>query len=137
MRGLVRWILLSVVAPAVALGAGEVEVVPDHADSEMTVIGITPRKLFSSVEIIDAEDSFGWINYSNTEVSITFDDPDIVSKMRCRSRDPFRVEARHLSAPRIPAGGFATLCQLARGEYTYRVTLADTSASLVGKLVVE
>jgi hypothetical protein len=38
---------------------------------------------------------------------------------------------------RSPSGAFVTLCQLAPGEYDYRVELEGRKQPLLGKLVVE
>ncbi len=132
--------ILILAAPATAespaVDGASPAAVPDHAEHEVEIVSITARRLHPTVNQIPATSSFGWLNYSGQNASIIFEDPEIVSKMRCTTPGTFRVEADQLAAPLIRSGEAATLCHLAPGEYDYRVELPGRDKPLLGRLVV-
>ncbi len=108
----------------------------DHAHLGTDIVSITSDRLVPTVRVVASGAAFGWLNYSNSDARIIFEEPSIVAKLRCRSPGQFRVEPSEVAAPRVPRGSFATLCNLAPGEYDYRVQLFGKSRSLLGKIVV-
>lgn len=129
---------VALTALSVALAAGSALAegeVPDHAGHTTQVVGISPSALLPTVKQITEQDAFGWLNYSSRDAAISFE-RDIVSHMTCRGPSPFQLRGDRLMAPQVPAGGYATLCSLAPGEYDYRVELAGSAKPLLGKIVV-
>ena len=109
---------------------------PDHAGHPTEIVGIAPTRLLPSVLVISEDSAFGWLNYFSGDATIEFDE-DIAPKLRCRSPGLFRAPTGDLTSPRVPSGAFVTLCNLAPGEYDYRVELEGRQQPLLGKLVVE
>ncbi len=89
-----------------------------------------------TVLVVPHDSAFGWLNYTSREATIKFEE-DISPKLRCRSPGFFRASAENLASPRVASGAFVTLCNLAPGEYDYRVELEGRQQPLLGKLVVE
>ncbi len=115
-------------------GAPEGE--PDHAGHPTEIVGIVPTRLLPTVLVVPHDSAFGWLNYTSREATIKFEE-DISPKLRCRSPGFFRASTGELASPRVASGAFVTLCNLAPGEYDYRVELEGRQRPLLGKLVVE
>ncbi len=130
-----RFALIALTAVLLSSPASSQEVHPDHAGYNTHVVGISPNGLLPTVKQITPEDAFGWLNYSASNASISFEQ-DIVAHMTCREPSPFQLRGDRLTAPQVPSGGYATLCSLAPGEYDYQVELAGSKKTLLGKIVV-
>ncbi len=115
-------------------GAREGE--PDHAGYPTQIVAIVPTRLLPTVLVVAASSAFGWLNYTSVEAAIEFEE-DITPKLTCRSPGPFRSSAGNPASPRVASGAFVTLCNLAPGEYDYRVDLEGYRKPLLGKLVIE
>ena len=112
------------------------DALPDHAQLKTEIVGITPTRLIPTVSVVPPGVAFGWLNYSNGDARVTFEDARIAEKLRCTSPGLFRVAPENVAAPRVPSGSFATLCSLAPGEYDYRVEFTGKPRPLLGKIVV-
>ncbi len=109
---------------------------PDHAGHPTKIVGIVPTRLLPTVLVVPHDSAFGWLNYTSREATIKFEE-DISPKLTCRSPGLFRASTGELASPRVASGAFVTLCNLAPGEYDYRVDLGGRQQPLLGKLVVE
>ena len=109
---------------------------PDHVDHPMQIVGIVPTRLMPTVLVVPAGSAFGWLNYSSLEAAIEFEE-DITSKLTCSSPGSFRSNNGSPASPRVAGGAFVTLCNLAPGEYDYRVEIEGRRKLLLGKLVIE
>ena len=109
---------------------------PDHLDHPMQIVGIVPTRLMPTVLVVPAGSAFGWLNYSSLEAAIEFEE-DITPKLSCSSPGSFRSNNGSPASPRVAGGAFVTLCNLAPGEYDYRVELEGRRKLLLGKLVIE
>jgi len=137
----VRWIATLALASTLAVGSARAEQTavagePDHAGHPTEIVGIAATRLLPTVLVVPEDAAFGWLNYSSASAKITFDE-DIAKKLHCRSPGAFRIRGAEIVAPQVGSGGFATLCSLAPGEYSYRVALEGQPEPLLGKLVVE
>ncbi len=105
---------------------------PDHAGRPTEIVGITPTRLVPTVLVVPHDSAFGWLNYCSGDATIKFEE-DITSKLRCLSPGLFRASAGDLASPRVASGAFVTLCNLAPGEYDYRVELETEVVSGIEK----
>lgn len=137
---LIRFAILALMLGAAtqAVGAdGSADVgEPDHAGHPTKIVGIVMTRLLPTVLVVPVGSAFGWLNYSSVEATIEFQE-DIMPKLTCKSPGLFRSKASNPASPRVASGGFVTLCNLAPGEYDYRVQLGGHREPLVGKIVVE
>jgi hypothetical protein len=117
---------LLVVLAASPAGAADDE--PDHADHSHTFIRITNAGLYPSEQALDKGEAFGWVNYSTKIAKVSFP-AETAKKMTCTTRGSFRVNGDRLESGDIQATQFATLCNLAPGEYPYRVELRSGSGT--------
>ena len=129
-------LMLGAATQAVGADGGADVGEPDHAGHPTQIVGIVTTRLLPTVLVVPAGSAFGWLNYSSVEATIEFQE-DIIPKLTCKSPGPFRSKASHLASPRVASGAFVTLCNLAPGEYDYRVRLEGHREPLVGKIVVE
>ena len=133
-----------------ALAAGAALLLPapapaeesDHADHEHQLIRIFEGRVRPGVQTIDSKDALGWLNYTSKIARISFD-KEVAKHLTCTSPGSFRLDGERLVSGDIQATQFATLCNLAPGEYAYRVTLfsgigttAGGEKHLDGKIVV-
>lgn len=118
-----------------AASAASVAALPDHAGHETRIVGISAGALLPTIKQIDQSDAFGWLNYSTQVASISFD-RSVAAQMTCRGPSPFELQSDRLRAPSVASGGYATLCNLAPGEYDYEVELVGKGKVLLGKIVV-
>ena len=112
-----------------------VSALPDHAGHETRIVGISAGALLPTVKQIESGDAFGWLNYSTQIASISFD-RSVAAQMTCRGPSPFELQSDRLRAASVASGGYATLCNLAPGEYDYEVELVGKGKVLLGKIVV-
>lgn len=124
-----------VAAPAVAEDS-------DHADHHHQLIRIFEGRVRPQVQNIGSEDALGWLNYTSKIARISFA-KDVGKKLTCTSPGSFRIDGERLVSGDIQATQFATLCNLAPGEYDYRVTLRSGigtnqggAKTIDGKIVV-
>lgn len=116
----------------------------DHAEAKTVFVRILQSRLRPEVQRVPAGDSFGWLNYSDDIARISFD-ADVAKHLTCRSPGSFRRTGDRLESGDIQSQQFATLCNLAPGEYRYRVDLrggiggagGSPGASRTGTLVIE
>lgn len=115
----------------------------DHADHEHQLIRISEHRVRPDVQKIHAGDAIGWLNYSSRIARVSFD-REVGKKLTCTSPGSFRIDGERLVSGDIQATQFATLCNLAPGEYDYQVTLRSGigagqggEKTIDGKIVVE
>jgi hypothetical protein len=117
---------------------------PDHAGSRTIFVTILQNRIRPEVQTVPAGHAFGWLNYSDEIARVSFD-KDVAKHLTCKSQGSFRLTGDRLESGDIQAQQFATLCNLAPGEYTYRVDLrpgvgtgsGDVGQSRTGRLVVQ
>ena len=123
--------LLLAVAFLSALLSGSVlamDATSDHAHAEHQIIGVSPAALFPAVQRIGPDDTFGWLNYTSSWLSISFD-KEVARSLACTAPGGFRIENGRLESGVIEEAHFASLCRLAAGEYAYRVELRDAGSA--------
>jgi len=135
--GLAGALALALAAPALA------EDPSDHADHEHQLIRIFEGRVRPAVQVIRGDDALGWLNYTAKIARISFD-KEVAKHLTCTSPGSFHLDGERLVSGDIQATQFATLCNLAPGEYEYRVTLRSGIGSggggekvLDGKILVE
>ena len=111
-------VLASLVLAAVPAAAEEA----DHADHEHQLIRIFENRVRPDPQQIHSADAIGWLNYTSKIARISFDQ-EVAKKLTCTSPGSFRLDGARLVSGDIQATQFATLCNLAPGEYDYVVTL--------------
>ena len=117
---------------------------PDHIHLGHRLVPIMPGSLYPKVQRIHASDAFGWLNYTTRVARVSFD-KEVAARLTCKSPSGFHLTGERFESRDIPSGGFTSLCNLAPGEYDYRVELrsglwerADgVPEVLEGRLVVE
>lgn len=127
-------------SPASAQEKGD----PDHAKAKTVFVTILQSSLHPEVQKIPASDAFGWLNYSDKIARVSFD-KDVAKHLTCKSQGSFRLTGDRLESGDIQSQQFATLCNLAPGEYAYRVDLhsgiggggGGLGSSRTGTLIVE
>ena len=77
---------------------------------------------------LGADDALAWANYSSRIARVVFD-AEVAKRMKCRSATSFTLAGDRLISRDIQATQFASLCQLAQGEYAYNVELFAGSGS--------
>lgn len=129
-------VLLAAPVPAVAED-------PDHADHDHQLIRIFEGRVRPSVQRIHSDDAIGWLNYTARIAQVSFDQ-EVAKKLTCTAPGGFRLDGARLVSRDIQATQFATLCNLAPGEYDYEVILrsgigagSGNPKKLSGKIVVE
>jgi len=132
-------------APAQAPAAAESPPWDHHVADEHHYIRITDGGLHPKVLRLESEAAVGWMNYSSLIARVSFD-KEVAKHLTCRAASGFSITNGHLASPGIQSMQFASLCDFAPGEYTYRVELfpgiGTTQGSLgnrtfEGKIVVE
>ncbi len=117
---------------------------PDHARLAHRLVPIMPGELYPEVQRIQESDAFGWLNYTTRIARVSFD-KEVATQLTCTSPSGFHVTGDRFESGDIPSGGFTSLCNLAPGEYHYRVELrsglwqgVDPARSVLeGRIVVE
>ena len=136
---LVRLLVLALIfGPSLSLGAE-----PDHAEHNHRMARILETRVHPKVIKIHSADAIGWLNYSSQRARISFD-AEVAKNLICRSRGTFHLDGPRLVSNDIQATQFASLCNLAPGEYEYRVELraglggsgASIGKSFTGKIIV-
>ena len=136
VTGLVGWALIAAWGLPVF---GEEE--SDHAGLTTVVVGILPTRLLPTVALLEPDQTIAWLNYSSRSLTISMD-AQVANQMRCTTPGPFQLSGDRLEAKPLPSVGFASLCQLAPGEYDYEVQVSAAPGRegdptmLVGKIVV-
>ena len=135
IQGLALASLLLAAVPAPAEEA-------DHADHEHQLIRIFENRVRPDPQTIHSDDAIGWLNYTSKIARISFDQ-EVAKKLTCTSPGSFRLDGARLVSGDIQATQFATLCNLAPGEYDYRVTLRSgigttggAEKNIAGRIVV-
>ncbi len=116
---------------------------PDHAEHDHRMARILETRVSPKVIEIHSADAIGWLNYSSQRARISFD-AEVAKNLTCRSKGTFHLTGSRLSTNDIQATQFASLCNLAPGEYEYRVELraglggsgASIGKSFTGKIIV-
>jgi len=93
-----------------------------HVADEHHYIRITDGGLHPDVLHLESESAVGWMNYSSLIARVSFD-KEVAKRITCRAATGFQVTGERLTSPGIQAMQFASLCDFAPGEYTYRVEL--------------
>jgi hypothetical protein len=134
---------LTVLLWVLSFSAAASEDESDHAKLKHEFVRITSGSLHPKVQRIGKGDAFGWVNYSSKVARVSFDG-DVASKMMCTTRTSFHLTGDRLESGDIQGHQFATLCNLASGEYAYLVQLRSGAGSssglgrtLKGTLIVE
>ncbi len=137
-----RLVLLLVLAlifgPSSSFGAE-----PDHAEHDHRMARILETRVHPKTIEIHSTDAIGWLNYSSKRARISFDS-DVAKSMTCKSISTFHLDGYRLTSNDIQATQFASLCNLAPGEYEYHVELrsgiggsgASIGKSFTGKIIV-
>jgi hypothetical protein len=135
--GLAGALALALAAPALA------EEESDHADHEHQFVKIFEGRVRPGTLVMRSDDAIGWLNYTARIAQISFD-KEVARHLTCHSQGSFHIDGDRLVSGDIQSTQFATLCNLAPGEYEYRVTLRSGIGSsqggekqLAGKLLVE
>jgi len=115
----------------------------DHADHHHQLIRIFEGRVRPAVQTIGATDALGWLNYTSRIARVSFA-KDVAKNLTCTSPGSFRIDGERLISGDIQATQFATLCNLAPGEYDYQVTLRSGigvgqggEKTIDGKIVVQ
>jgi hypothetical protein len=135
--GLTGALALALAAPALA------EEVSDHADHEHQFVKIFEGRVRPGTLVMRSDDAIGWLNYTAKIATISFD-KEVAKHLTCTTRGSFHLDGERLVSGDIQSTQFATLCNLAPGEYDYRVTLRSGLGTiqggekyLEGKILVE
>lgn len=135
--GLAGALALALAAPALA------EKESDHADHEHQFVRIFEGRVRPERLVIRSDDAIGWLNYTSRIAQISFD-KEVARHLTCTSQGSFRLDGERLVSGDIQSTQFATLCNLAPGEYEYRATLRSGIGSgqggekqLDGRILVE
>ncbi len=104
---------------------------PDHMEHRHSTVRISASRLHPKVQRIHTDDALAWINYSPRSARILFDG-SVATKLACRSRASFTIDGDRLVSSRIQGRQFASLCQLAPGEYAYTVELGSSTGEGFG-----
>ncbi len=116
----------------------------DHAEHDHRMARILETRVHPKTIEIHSTDAIGWLNYSSKRARISFD-AEVAKSMTCRSKGTFHLDGPRLTSTDIQVTQFASLCNLAPGEYEYRVELragiggsggAIPGKSFTGKIVV-
>lgn len=116
-----------------------------HVADEHHYVRISDGGLHPKTLHLESESAVGWMNYSSLIARVSFD-KEVAKRITCRAATGFQVTGERLTSPGIQAMQFASLCDFAPGEYTYRVELfpgiGTTQGSLrhrtfEGRIVVE
>ncbi len=114
----------------------------DHFEHKHRSVRISSGRIHPKVLQTHSNDALVWINYSSRVARVSFD-KSVAAKLKCNSRSAFGVTEDRLVSTRIQGSQFASICNLAPGEYAYRVDLyshsgdAVSARSFEGKIVVE
>ncbi|MBW2313234.1 MAG: hypothetical protein JRH10_03510 [Deltaproteobacteria bacterium] len=115
----------------------------DHADHHHQLIRIFEGRVRPAVQTLGAADALGWLNYTSRIARVSFA-REVAKKLTCTSPGSFRIDGERLISGDIQATQFATLCNLAPGEYDYQVTLRSGigvgqggEKTIDGKIVVQ
>ena len=103
-------------------GSAAAEDNPDHAHLAHRLVPIMPGSLYPKAQRIHASDAFGWLNYTTRVARVSFD-KEVAARLTCKSPSGFHLTDDRFESRDIPSGGFTSLCNLAPGEYDYRVEL--------------
>ena len=122
---LVAALALAVAAP----GTAEEEV--DHADHEHQFVRIFEGRVRPGTLVMHSDDAIGWLNYTARIAQVSFD-REVAKHLTCHSQGSFHLDGERLVSGDIQATQFATLCNLAPGEYEYRVTLRSGAGTTRG-----
>ena len=104
----------------------------DHADHRHQLIRIFEGRVRPTVQTLDSSDALGWLNYTSRIARVSFA-KEVAKKLTCASPGSFRIDGERLISGDIQATQFATLCNLAPGEYEYRVTLRSGIGTTQGR----
>ena len=112
----------------------------EHRHSSVRISSV---RLHPEVQSIQADDALAWINYSRNVARIVFDQ-SVATKLKCRARSSFTLDGGRLVSAPVQGQQFASLCNLAPGEYDYTVELGSgagqggggVSRTLKGRVVV-
>lgn len=116
----------------------------DHGDHDHGVARILETRVKPEVIEIHSDDAISWLNYSSQRARVSFD-AEVAKSLTCTSKGSFHLDGARLTSKDIQATQFASLCNLAPGEYEYRVDLspgvggsggASPSKSFTGRIVV-
>ena len=141
-------LISSVMAGALAvvlLGSHPVHAESDHADHDHQTVTISSGRIHPEHVQIGIDDALSWANYSSRIARVVFD-AEVAKKMKCRSATSFTLAGENLVSLDIQGSQFASLCQLAPGEYTYSVELyagfgssgfAGVERTLEGRITVK
>ena len=106
------------------------------------MIRIFEGRVRPEVQTIGSDDALGWLNYTSRIARVSFD-KEVGKHLTCTSPGSFRIDGERLVSGQIQATQFATLCNLAPGEYEYQVTLSSGAGTtgapertLGGRIVV-
>jgi hypothetical protein len=128
--------LAAAAALAVGLGAATSRAdESDHETLEHEFIRITSASLQPATLELRSDEAIGWLNYSDKIARVSFP-RDVGKHLTCHSKGSFRLTGDRLESGDIQARQFASLCQLAPGEYSYRVELRSGAGASGGGTVV-
>ena len=114
----------------------------DHVGHRHTPIRIAKSSLRPDPAKLPAADALVFLNYSGRIAQISFDE-SVAKSITCRTRSAFELSNGRLTAAYVRQGSFVSLCNLAPGNYDYRVELKSSAGDLdnyaiyEGKIVVE
>ncbi len=115
---------------------------PDHIDHRHTPIRIASSSLRPDPAKLSAADALVFLNYSGRIAQISFDE-SVAKSITCRTRSAFELSNGRLTAAYVRQGSFVSLCNLAPGNYDYRVELKRSAGEVEnyavheGKIVVQ
>ncbi len=112
----------------VLLGSYPVHAESDHADHDHQTVRISSGRIRPEHMKLGADDALAWANYSSRIARVVFD-AEVAKRMKCRSATSFTLAGDRLVSRDIQASQFASLCQLAPGEYSYKTELYSGSGS--------
>ncbi len=112
----------------VLLGSHPVHAESDHADHDHQTVRISGGRIHPEHVNLGADDALAWANYSSRIARVVFD-AEVAERMKCRSATSFTLAGDRLVSRDIQASQFASLCQLAPGEYSYKTELYSGSGS--------
>ena len=108
----------------------------DHADHPHTSIRIASSGLRPDRATLPADNAVVFLNYSGRIAQISF--PESVAKnITCKARSSFELANGRLTAPYVRQGSFASFCNLAPGDYEYRVELKRSAGELENYAVLD
>ncbi len=141
----IRLVPLALLLAAMCFAAPARAADSDHIQHEHKLVRIGATALYPETLVIAPEDAFGWLNYGDQIATVSFP-ASVGEKLLCKEKTNFRLTGDRIESGDIQARGFVSLCALAPGEYTYRVTMhsgigASTGSggsgrTLEGKIVV-